>query len=279
MKVTIEKVILFIGDVSDIVYFANIAKKLEEYKIPIEQYQLADVRDCMWNGTLYITDQASCARLLQAKNIPVLGWYHQGGDSLEGLPYLMEVVEEIDVQYLERVYRRFKGIPWDILETKRCYVRETMVEDVDHFLKIYANSEIVRYMEDLYPPEEERTYIQEYIEKVYRYFEFGVWTVICKETGEVIGRAGFSVRDGYDIPELGFVIAIPWQGKGIATEICRAILDYGEREFGFEKVQALVRMENVSSLSLCRKLGFVPVDTIYEDEGWYQRFIRQEIKT
>lgn len=226
--------------------------------------------------TLYVTDSSETAGLLKSNNLPVLGFLHEGGDNLVGIDYLMECPEEIDVQYPERVYRRHYGIPWNILETERCVLRETTVEDVDSFFEIYRHPDIVKYTEDLYPDkEQERSYILEYIEKVYRYFEFGIWTVVLKETGEIIGRAGFSVREGYELPELGFVIGVPWQGKGIAYEICTAILQYGKEEFGFECVQALVMPENAASLALCHKLGFVQKEKVDESPKDSLLFIRE----
>ena len=224
--------------------------------------------------TIWITDIAEVAKILQDRMLPVLGWSHPGGEELPGVNYLMENPGEIDLQYLERVYRRAVGIPWDILETDRCFLRETTVEDVEAFYRIYRPESITRYMEDLFPERErEEEYLRTYIEKVYRYFEFGVWTVIEKATGEIIGRAGLSVRDGYDLPELGFVIGEPWQGQGIAYEICRAILQYGREEFDFHIFQALVQPENLTSVALCRKLGFTVQDKVIENEREYLYFV------
>ena len=80
---------------------------------------------------------------------------------------------------MEKVYRRLKGLPWDILETKRCLIRETVPEDVDSFYEIYSDPAITKFMEDLYPEkEQEKAYIREYIEKIYTYYEFGVWTIV-----------------------------------------------------------------------------------------------------
>ncbi len=226
------------------------------------------------NDTLYITDCSWAAGLLKERELPVLGYQHENGESLAGMEYVMECPEELEVSYLDRVYRRFCGIPWDILETERCVLRESTVEDVDAFYKIYGHPEIVRYTEALHADrKQEIDYIREYIEKVYKYFEFGIWTVIRKETGEIIGRAGFAVREGYELPELGFVIAVPWQGKGVAYEICRAILNYGREEFAFDRVQAFVMPENKASLSLCRKLGFVEDKRVQEKGREYQLLI------
>ena len=117
--------------------------------------------------------------------------------------------------------------------------------------------------------EQEKAYIREYIDKVYHYYEFGVWTVLSKETGEIIGRAGFSVRDGEELPELGFVIGSKCQRKGIAYEICKAILDYGWEMYEFDAVQAFVMPQNQASLKLCSKLGFVQKERMWEKTTEY----------
>jgi len=220
--------------------------------------------------TLYITDSNEIGLKFQEDNLPVLGFFHEDSDSLAELGYLMENPEELDAHYLECVYRRFRDIPWDILETERCLIRESRPEDAEAFFAIYASPEITKYTEGLLPNlEQQRSYLRDYVDKMYRYYEFGVWTVLSKESGEIIGRAGFSVREGYDLPELGFVIDRKWQGKGIAYEICKAILQYGWEKCEFEAVQALVMPQNQASLNLCRKLGFAREEKIIEKTQEY----------
>ena len=129
-------------------------------------------------------------------------------------------------------------------------------------------------MEDLYPEiEQEKQYIKEYIEKVYSFFEFGVWTVLEKESGSVIGRAGFAFREGYEEPELGFIIGVPWQCRGYAEEVCRAVMEYGWEVLGFEHVQALVEPGNKASLKLCGKLGFAEKERVTEKGKEYVRLV------
>ncbi len=131
-------------------------------------------------------------------------------------------------------------------------------------------------MEDLFPEiEEEREYTRNYIEKIYGFYGYGLWSIVCKENQEVIGRAGLSWREGFNTPELGFVIGVPYQRKGYAYEVCKAIIAYGEEELGFEKIQALVREGNEASACLCRKLGFWKEDRV-EDKGvWYERYVKR----
>ena len=208
--------------------------------------------------TFVVTDCENWARKLRAAGVPVAVYLHPGNEdqNLSDFLYAVEDPEDIDMDYMEKVCRRLLGLPWKILETERCLIRETTVEDVEEFYEIYKHPVITEYMEDLYPEkEQERDYIRQYIEKVYTFWEFGVWTVVEKGSGAVIGRAGFSYREGYEEPEIGFIIGVPWQRKGYAEEVCRAILNYGKEALGFDTVQAFVRTGNEASANLCRKLG------------------------
>ncbi|MCM1063060.1 MAG: GNAT family N-acetyltransferase [Eubacterium sp.] len=209
--------------------------------------------------TFVITDCGEGARKLRAAGVPVAVYLHPGNkdQDLSDFLYAVEDPEDIDTDYMKKACRRLLGLPWDILETARCLIRETTVEDVDGFYEIYRHPAITEFMEDLYPEkEQEREYIRQYIEQVYTFWEFGVWTVVEKDNGAVIGRAGFSYREGFEEPELGFIIGVPWQRRGYAEEVCRAILDYGRDVLGFGTVQAFARPENIASMNLCDKLGF-----------------------
>lgn len=180
-----------------------------------------------------------------------------GSRDFSGVPYAVMDTEDLDGKYLERIWQRYRGIPWEICRTKRCLVRETIPADVESFYRIYRDESITEYMEDLFEePERERQYIRDYIEHVYGFYGFGMWTVCLGESGEVIGRAGLSLREGFEEPELGYVIGKKWQRQGIATEVCREILNYGRDELGFERVRVLMHPENTASEGLCRKLGF-----------------------
>lgn len=208
---------------------------------------------------LYVTDHSDVAGKLLETGKAVLGYQHAGNitEGFAGVPYILEAPEGTPAEYFERVFRRYAGLPWSILETERCYVRESCEEDVEAFYTIYKAPEVTRYTEALFEHAiSERTYIREYIEKIYAYFEFGVWTVILKENEEIIGRAGISVREGFDMPELGYVFGLPWQGKGLAKEVCEGILKYARDELEITQLQVLIREGNEASVRLAERLGF-----------------------
>ena len=226
-------------------------------------------KDCTGEGILYITDSSVIAKRLVAMDCAVLVRLHEGNreEDFSFCQYVYEVREGSDVEpeeeYLEQIYRRCKGLPWDILETERCLIRETTVEDVEDFYRIYSDSSITEYMESLYENvEDERAYARDYIRQVYAFYEFGIWTVVEKASGEVIGRAGICYREGCELPELGFVIAADRQGQGLATEVCTAILQYGYEELGFDKILAFVQPDNAASHRVCEKIGMERVENV-----------------
>lgn len=211
-------------------------------------------------NTLFITDDARTAeRLLKEKKYVVV-LYHEGNrqQCFPTVRYGVEDLFQLEYRSFEEVYLRLAGLPWEIFQTKRLLVRESTLRDVDEFYRIYKEPSITRYMEDLYEDrDEERAYMQSYIEQIYGFYGYGLWTVILKESGRVIGRAGLSVREGYEMPELGFLIEASCQSQGYGFEVCSGVLKYAQEELKFEKVQALVDERNTISIGLVKKLGFV----------------------
>lgn len=219
--------------------------------------------------SLFLTDDSKALHGLLQTGAWAAAISHPGnkGQTFSEARYVVEEVPELEYSTYDEIFRRLAGLPWNILETKRCLLRETTEEDVEAFFRIYSNPEITRYTEKLYPEmEQERQYIRDYIKKIYGFYGFGVWTVVLKSTGEVIGRAGLSIRQGCEDPEIGFVIGTPWQGQGIAYEICAGILKYAREVLEFDRIQVLAEPGNEASLRLCRKLGFQEAGMVVEPE-------------
>lgn len=254
----------------------------EMTKIDITADTLNWVKDGMGDSnmkneeTLYITDSPVCQKVALQYELPLLLYLHEDNRNSTFLPaaYAIEQIEEIEYGSLLQAYQRLVGEPWHILTTKRCIIRETTTGDVGSFYKIYSDPSITKYMENLYTDRaQEVAYIEDYIKTVYGFYGYGMWTVLTKEDNTVIGRAGINWREGYDIPELGFVIAVPYQRKGYAYEVCRAILEYGKARLGFTCFQVLIMSGNDRSEKLCRKLGFRYLEEVVMEGIIYKRMI------
>ena len=170
--------------------------------------------------------------------------------------YICSDVYDAEYRYFDEVWHRLNDLPMEILRTKRLILRETTEADVDYFYEMYKDPKLTEFTEDLYEdPEEEKEYVRQYREKVYKVSIYGIYTVIRKKDKKVIGRVGTTVRQGFDEIEVGFVIGTAYQRQGYAYEAMKGILERMDK-FGETKRFALVMPGNVSSQALLRKLSF-----------------------
>lgn len=228
--------------------------------------------------SLFVTDDPKAFCLLKQAQLYVIALYHEKNKNsrFPDALYAVENIWELEYRSYDEAYRRLAGIPWDILETDRLIVRESTPDDIPDFYRIYADPSVSRHMEPLFDdPEEEKSYLQDYIRQFYGFYGFGIWTVILKETGQVIGRAGLNIREGYDLPELGFVIEAFLRNQGLGFEVCRAILTYVKEELGFERLQAFVKKGNAASKKLLEKLGFSHNQEVSENGREYLLYVAE----
>ncbi len=208
--------------------------------------------------TIYVCDDSIKAKKLQhnGQNVVALLTDENKHQDFSFCSYAIMDAKECELIFFENLLKRFLGKPWEILETDRCLVRETTVEDVDVFYELYKDKEITEYMEPLFEDrDEEIEYTKSYIKNIYEFYGFGMWTVVEKTTGKVIGRAGVSYREGYEKPELGFMIGKAYQRNGYAFEVCKAIVNYMYENYDMDEIQIFIEPQNTPSIFLAKKLG------------------------
>lgn len=181
------------------------------------------------------------------------------GEPQCGTRYAVESLAELDIEYLERVRRRYNHIPWDIGETDRCLIRELSLSDLPALYELYDKRGMTDFVEPLYDYETELEYQKAYIENMYGFYEYGMWLVFSRETGKLIGRAGL------EHDELGYMIAPELWNQGYATEVCRFIIDYARENTDFEELYCRIDERNEASVRLAKKLGFTKSGHIDED--------------
>lgn len=226
--------------------------------------------------TLFVTDDPEIFHKLLKSGLYVIALYHENNRncSFPEASYAVEDILQLEYRSYTEAYKRLAHLPWDILETERLYVRESTPDDIPDFYRLYQAPSVADFMEPLFEdPKEEQAYLQDYINQVYGFYGFGIWTVILKSTGQIIGRAGLNIREGYELPELGFVIDSALQNQGLAFEVCSAILTYAKEELYFEKIQAFVQENNIASRKLLEKLGFIYHCTVTENNREYLQML------
>ena len=206
---------------------------------------------------ILVSSDQSLLDLAREADVPTIAYQKPEMDTFLHADMVVEGFEEVDMILLQRVYERHFNIPWTILETKRCIVRELELSDMDALFSMYAESGMTDYMEGLYEYEEELEYQKAYIENMYHFYGYGMWLVFEKKTGTLIGRAGVEHREELNGDmELGYAIRTSFQHQGYAYEVCQAIMQYAGEELQVHLLRCMIQKENTLSEKLAIKLGF-----------------------
>ncbi len=227
----------------------------EKLRMVLELHQLKP-EECLMIGA---TDQTLSLR--EGRKIAAVGYVNPRllGQKLDGAIMVIEGFEEVDFYFLERMYQREHGLPWTVMETKRCFLQEMTVEDLDGLYELYQGEGMTDFIEGLYEDrKKEEEYTRAYIRNMYPFYGFGMWIAIERATGRMIGRAGLNLREihGKLVLELGYLIGKEFQNRGFATELCEGILQFAREGTEFEEIHCLIEKGNGISVHLAEKLGF-----------------------
>ena len=226
-------------------------------------------------GTLILTDSQAVIDECVGAGIPVAAFEH---DDVTGLKcdHVLLDVDDVDDEEFEDIYRRCIGVPLDISETDRTFIREFSMEDLDSLFELYDKPGIVEFMEPLFEYQEELEYEKNYIQYIYKLYGFGMWLIFDKTTGKLVGRAGIEVRESCDREnqaELGFCISPDRWKQGLAFEVCSEIIRLARERFGLTSLIARCDPKNVASRGLLEKLGFLHVGFELDGDCRYFREI------
>ncbi len=182
---------------------------------------------------------------------------------------------DMDPAFIERDRCRKAGIPVKIAETKRLLIRETIMKDVPKLYEIWQKPGMGNYMEPMQPTlEEELEFMEAYIRHMYAFYDFGLWTILERESNEIVGRAGlFPSKILDEGVELGYMIAPECQKRGYALECGSAILDYALNVLELPEIHVLIDVRNAASVRTAERLGFAEFENVQKDHVEYRHMI------
>lgn len=217
--------------------------------------ELFSERPQRFSECLFLTNNQQHAKIASGLGMAVAGCM-EGHFEVPKAVTLLEAPEEISVNYLNLIFCHEKKIPAVVAETKRFYIAEMTAEDMDVLYEILTDKETAKYLPaKVGTKEEELEKLVSYVSHVYSFFEYGYWGVFDKQTGELVGRAGF--KEGSYPLEAGYVIKRTHWGKGIATEVVKELVRYAGEELACNEIIANIDERNSASLHVAEKCGIV----------------------
>lgn len=162
-----------------------------------------------------------------------------------------------------------------VLETPRLRLREFTLNDTDALAAVLGDPVAMQY----YPAPYDRPGVEAWIARNmerYRSDGHGLWAMLLKDSGELIGDCGCYLRDvdGRNDIEIGYHVRRDLWGKGYATEAAQACIEYAFGKLGVDRVISMIRPENLQSVRVAEKNGLVCEKIIFwrgYDHGIYAK--------
>ena len=152
---------------------------------------------------------------------------------------------------------KYDGAYLKVLETDRLILRWVSLEDAEFILGLLNEPSWLQFIGDkgVRTLEDARAYILKGPVDMYSRLGFGLYLVELKESVLPIGMCGLIKRDTLEDVDIGFAFLPAYWRKGYAYEAAAAVLAYGEKVLGLNRIVAITSLDNDRSAKLLEKLG------------------------
>lgn len=143
-----------------------------------------------------------------------------------------------------------------LLETPRLTLRDLTDADLPALHRALGDPVAMAAYEHGFDLDETRTWIARQRER-YATDGFGLWGVVLRESGELIGDCGITTQKIEDdsVIEVGYHLTRDHWHRGYAVEAARACVDWAFATLDVDDVYAKVRDTNLASMNVAIRLG------------------------
>jgi [ribosomal protein S5]-alanine N-acetyltransferase len=156
------------------------------------------------------------------------------------------------------------------LETERLLLRPMLEVDFESLLLIFTDPNVIAAFD--HPPfsrEQMQRWLQRNLDHQNQ-FGYGLFSVMLKESGELIGDCGLEQMEDQGAAELGYDFRSEFWNRGYATEAASAVRDYAFDVLKLPRLISLIRVGNHSSKRVAEKVGMTLAEEItrYGNQYW-----------
>ena len=147
-----------------------------------------------------------------------------------------------------------------ILETERLIVREMTKEDFPALTDMLYDERVMYAYAHMFSEDEAQAWLYNQLRR-YKEDGFGLWAVILKETGKIIGQCGITKQriPEKEVLEVGYLFSADYWHKGFATEAAIACKNYAFENLGANEVYSIIRDNNYASQNVAKRNGMKEV--------------------
>jgi ribosomal-protein-alanine N-acetyltransferase len=153
-----------------------------------------------------------------------------------------------------------------ITQTPRLIVREYLPDEEALYLELLNDPLVTDYLPKRNKEENSKIF-QDALADYEKGSKLARWGVFDAVNGNYIGLAMLKNTDEQpSSAELGYVIHDRFKGQGIATELAKALVEYGFNKINLTQIFAVTDKANTPSQKVLVKVGFIQGNDIIRNE-------------
>lgn len=152
-----------------------------------------------------------------------------------------------------------------LYQSPRIIIREFLPQEQQTFLDLFTDKQVTKYLPNS-SPERCTEMFHELLDN-YEKKNLSRWGIFDTTNNHFIGMcvARVFVHNTNQI-EIGYVLSRAYWGKGIATEVCKALTQYSFANTATKEVVAVTDPDNSGSQNVLQKAGFERLSNLIREE-------------
>ena len=145
----------------------------------------------------------------------------------------------------------------EVLSTERLLLREMTSADIPALAEILQDAQTMTAYEGAFTARETQLWLEKNLRR-YVNSGYGLWAVILRETGKMIGQCGLTeqeVDSGSPVLEIGYLFNRRFWHHGYATEAAVACREYAFAALHAQEVYSIIRDTNIASQNVALRNG------------------------
>lgn len=148
-----------------------------------------------------------------------------------------------------------------VLETERLILRELCQVDFQDLAEILQNPNVMYAYEHSFSDSDVQIWLDRQIER-YKKYGFGLWAIVLKDTGEMIGQAGLTMQPykNTEVLEIGYLLKERFWHYGYAREAAMGCKKYAFEKLNKDRVYSIIKADNLASMKVAENIGMSKED-------------------